>query len=353
VLTTPPHGFEEVRMYFGLRNKRMVVGFFFLYKVKTHFSYKLDEVCDIMSKEDIVNELFKPVIKKFPRRHVTITGLSDYVQMDLFDMQSVAKSNRGFRYVLIAINTFSKMVYCEPVKNKTAAEVASATEIILKRSQTKFKFCSTDNGSEFKQRFIDVLNKNGIIHFYNYNKTKAQIVERCIRTIKTMIYKTMLLKGGHNWVDNLQSVVDKYNSSYHSKIKMSPKEVNKKNEKTLLETVYNEPSRSVKPKYKVGDIVRLASKRFVFTRGFHPSWSTELFRIHAVRKKYPVTYILSNVDGDEVIRGGYYEQEIQKTAHPDVYLIEKILQRKNNMVKVRYLGLSPENDEWINKTDLL
>lgn len=82
-------------------------------------------------KEDVVQELHKPARKNFRRRHVIVKGLNDLIQADLVEMIPYAKSNRGYRYILIVINVFSKFVWAQPVKRKNAIDVASAMKKIL------------------------------------------------------------------------------------------------------------------------------------------------------------------------------------------------------------------------------
>ncbi|KAJ8947356.1 hypothetical protein NQ318_002882 [Aromia moschata] len=73
-------------------------------------------------KWQLVNELHKPVRKNFRRRRVTIKGLNDLIQADLVQMIRYARVNRGYRYILVVINVFSKFVWTEPVKRKSAKE---------------------------------------------------------------------------------------------------------------------------------------------------------------------------------------------------------------------------------------
>lgn len=304
-------------------------------------------------KEQLINELYKPVRRKFPRRKVVLKGINDIVLFDLMDMQALRNTNRKVRYLLVAINGFTKKVVLVPLRNKTAKAVATATEEALTAFNQPFKLASTDQGSEFKSKFLDVLEKRGIKHYYAYNESKVSLVERFIRTIKQKIYKSMALRGSSNYIDVLQSLVDEYHSDYHNTLKMSPNEVNKKNEKLLLNTVFNYKTKSANPKFKIGDIVRVSKKQYVFDKGYFPHWSEELFKVHKTYKKFPIMHILSNLDEDEVIKGGFYEDEMQKVKNPDVYLIDKILARKKNLIKVRFRGLGSNHDQWIKKKDLL
>ena len=60
-----------------------------------------------------------------------------------------------------------------------------------------------------------------------------------------------------------------------------------------------------------------------------------------------MTYLLRDGDG-RLVRGGFYEHELLKTRHPDVYLVEKVLKRKGNEAFVKWLGFDKTHNSWIN-----
>jgi hypothetical protein len=109
---------------------------------------------------------------------------------------------------------------------------------------------------------------------------------------------------------------------------------------------------NTKPKYKVGDVVRISKYKHIFSKGYNPSWTGELFTIDQVQDTKPVTYILKDENG-ETIKGGFYEQEIQKTKHTDVYLVEKVIKRKGDKLFVKWLGYPPSHNSWLDIKDVI
>ena len=105
-------------------------------------------------------------------------------------------------------------------------------------------------------------------------------------------------------------------------------------------------------KFKLGDSVRVSKYKTIFEKGYTPNWSTEVFKIVKVRQTNPVTYLLEDWRGNP-IEGGFYEYELLKAAVPGVYLVEKILRRKDDKVFVKWLGFDKEHNSWINKDDVL
>lgn len=140
---------------------------------------------------------------------------------------------------------------------------------------------------------------------------------------------------------------------------MTPNEVNSENEQHLRDTVYNY-KRIISPstlrrsaKFKVGDHVRLSKYRLLFDKGYTPNWTTEIFKIRKVLYHTdPITYLLSDYQENE-IKGSVYAEELQTVKHPNIYLIEKTIRKRNGKAYVKWLGLGPEHNSWINESDVL
>lgn len=304
-----------------------------------------------MSKKQLVDELHRAARRRFKRRRIITRGINDLWQADLVEMCDYASVNKTFRYLLTVIDTFSKFAWGIPVKNKTGREVSLAMETILSKESSP-RNIQTDNGTEFyNSYFQNLMKKYKINHYSTYSTMKASIVERFNRTLKGMMWKEFSLNGSYKWVENIQNLIDKYNHTVHRTIKMKPADVNKDNEKSLLKTAYNRIKIFPKPKFRVGDKVRISKYKHLFEKGYTPNWTTEVFRIHTIKVTNPVTYLLEDYEGNK-IKGGFYERELLKTEHPDLYLVEKILKRKGNKLLVKWLGFSNDHNSWINKSEL-
>lgn len=119
--------------------------------------------------------------------------------------------------------------------------------------------------------------------------------------------------------------------------------------------VYNVSKISVRKKIlKIGDIVRISKYKGAFSKGFEINWSPELFKIVKININNPPTFLLEDMNGHP-IKGCFYQQELQKTKLPDVYLVEKIIRkRRKNGVKqalVRWLGFPKPT--WVNEADVI
>jgi len=108
---------------------------------------------------------------------------------------------------------------------------------------------------------------------------------------------------------------------------------------------YSEPS---KPKFAVGDQVRISRIKGVFKKGYFPHWSEALYTIHEVKATSLITYILKDMKG-EIVEGGFYTEELQKSKQ-EVFRIEKVLRKKKINGEehglVKWLGYDEKFNEW-------
>jgi hypothetical protein len=106
---------------------------------------------------------------------------------------------------------------------------------------------------------------------------------------------------------------------------------------------YNE-----KPKFSIGDQVRISRIKGIFEKGYLPNWSEALYTVHEVKRTSPITYILKDMKGD-VVSGGFYTEELQNSKQ-EVFRIEKVLRKKKiNGVEhglVKWLGYNKDFNEW-------
>ena len=160
-----------------------------------------------------VYSLHKPIRHRFKKRRAIVSKIDDQWQADLVDMQKNKFQNKNFNYILTVIDIFSKFAWAIPIKNKTGDSITRAFEIIFKdRIPTKLH---TDKGLEFINKSTQNLFKRKGIHWFaTENETKAQVVERFNRTLKTKMYKYFTAKGMKTWINIIDELV--YNNKEYS-----------------------------------------------------------------------------------------------------------------------------------------
>lgn len=313
----------------------------------------------LSDKAQLVREIFKNPRRNFPRRKVVVKGLFDLMQVDLMEMGQISKENDDIRYVLCAINCFSKMAFCRVLKNKKSSSAAAAMEEILNESKTilnhEYKHIQSDNGKEFAGEFAKLLKQRSINHYKTHSVLKASIVERFNLTIKRLIFKEMALRQSLRYIDFIQELVDRYNNTKHRTIGMTPLQAsNSRKEKMLLKTVYNDKTRiRVKTKFNVGDDVRISNKKYIFSRGYTPQYSLKTYTIYAVNNKFPPTYKLMESHNQKKLAATFYEPELNLVHAKDLFLIDKVLKIRGDQMLVSWLGYEDENPTWISRKDFV
>ena len=169
-----------------------------------------------------------------------------------------------------------------------------------------------------------------------HNEGKSVVAERFIRTLKNKIYK---------YIDKLDDIVNEYNNTYHRAIKMKPVDV-----KDNTYTDFEEEVNNKDPQFKIGDHVRISKYKNIFAKGYTPNWSEEVFVIKKVKNTVPWTYVINDLNGEEII-GTFYEKELQKTNQKE-FRIEKVI-KKGDKLYVKWKGYDNSFNSWIDKKDLV
>lgn len=275
------------------------------------------EVEDFLHKQDTYT-LHKPARKNFETRTVFVHYIDQQWQADLVEMIPLANENNGFRYLLTVVDCFSKYAWSIPIHYKRGSNVVEAfLKIFKERIPNKIQ---TDLGKEFYNKDVqDLFKKNKIIHFSTHSNYKASIVERFNRTLKERMWKYFTENKTNKWLDILDDLMSNYNNSFHRSIKMTPVEASKKeNIKEVDKNLYSDiPKNSKKkPKFKVGDRVRINKYKSIFDKGYLANYTNEIFEICKVLNKKRgvilepvITYKIKDLKKEEIL-GVFYEEEL-------------------------------------------
>ena len=199
----------------------------------------------------LAEELHKPVIKKFNKRNVYSQFKDNIWGVDLADMQSLSRKNKGIKYLLCAIDLYSKYAFVIPLKDKKGISIVNAFNKIIKQSNRKPNKIWVDKGGEFFNHvFKKWLSDNNIIMYATFNEGKSVVAERFIRTLKNKLYKHMTATGKNVYYDVLDDIVNEYNNTKHNTIKMKPIDVGD-NKRGYFDEHNEKDSR-----FKVGDRVK-------------------------------------------------------------------------------------------------
>ncbi len=331
---------------------------------QNQFYRALKDVNPAIKKKQVINHLRKedsytlhvPVFKPKKYRRVMTKGINYLWQVDLVDMSSLSKSNKGYKWIIMCIDTFSKKLWSFKAKNKTGKVITNTLKGIL--TQEKPKKLETDGGTEFKNRLFRALLKKLKIKTYSISSLrKCSIVERVNRTLKTRMYRAFTSRGSHVWIDILDGLVSGYNNSYHRSIKRSPNEVTPQNESEVRDILFPaDPTPPAPAKFKFGDTVRITRQKSLFQKGYEQTFSYEVFKISEVKNTRPVTYGIRDYNSTS-IKGSFYESELQICDKSSgIYPVERVLATRKYRGKtqylVKYIGYSDIFNCWVDQQDL-
>ena len=182
--------------------------------------------------------------------------------------------------------------------------------------------------------------------YSTYNEGKSVIAERFIRTLKNKLYEHIKAVSKNVYYDVLDDIVGKYKNTWHSTIKMKPKDVKDDNF-----TEYIEESNEKDPKFKVGDCVRISKHKNVFAKGYVPNWSEEVFIVDRVKNTVPWTYEINDLNGENII-GSFSEKELQQTDQKE-FRIEKVIKKKGDKLYVKWKVYDDSFNSWTDEKDLI
>ena len=255
-----------------------------------------------MKKRDLtkifIDEIYsKPPKKNYSTNKTIIKSIDDTWSSDLLDMNDYSiKNNKGYRYILVVIDNFSKFGWTIPLKNKYAQSITDAFSQIIKSSKRKPNLLETDDGKKYVNKiFSEFLNNHNIKRYSRNTPVGAVFAERFNRTLRNLLKKPVFLAGNANWLSELPSVIKQYNNTIHHSTKMKPIDASKKSNEKLVYSNLQDRRAKQQPKYKLGQLVRAADITRVFSKGDSTNWSYKLYTIteiiHDTIPSYRIDYL--------------------------------------------------------------
>ena len=246
----------------------------------------------------LINEIYsKPPKRYYATNKTDVYHIDDTWSLDILDLKDYGpKNNRGYRYVLVILDNFSKFGWTVLLRTKNAQTKKDSFENILITSKRKPNLIESDRGKEFYNNiFQDFLNKNNIKLYSRNTSYGAVFAERFNRTIRDLLKKFVFEHGDANWVDTSPTIAKQYNNRIHSSTKLSPKDASlKKNEGFVYRNLLDKRN-NIKPKYKIGDLVRTADLKRTFSKGDTTNWSYKLYKITEIINDTIPSYKIDNL----------------------------------------------------------
>ena len=304
------------KVYFDLGSSAAYAGAEKVYTEANRLNSKItrDDVQKFLQSQDTYT-IYKPKKAHFKRLATVPSGLHSHWQCDLAIFDNLYKNNDGYKYLLVAIDVLSRKIYVSPVRSKSPRDMIPAFDKLFKKATIRPHKLYSDRGLEFESKpMLEYFATKGIQKFPVYSDDiHAAIVERSNRIIKNRLYRYFHQHKTHRWVDVIDRIVDAINNTPNRTTGLAPNEFTFANAQENLVRIYGEnPYRTgAKPKYKIGDIVRISRNKGKFAKGYHPNFTTEKFRIIEVHNTDPPYYKIEDLNHQEIL-GKIYEPEISK-----------------------------------------
>lgn len=321
-----------------------------LNKKKSEVARDLEEIESYTRKREIKRpRVYNPYMVWDPRK---------LFQIDLIDFArdgALSRKNKGYRYLLCAIDSFTRHLWVQPMKRKTKRISTDAYVALSSQFGTYPQRVLCDSGGEFNTpMFREALADQGTTLIVQ-NK-KAGTVERVQRSLQSLIYKFIAQSGDKRFIHRLDDLVKTYNTRYHRIIKMTPEEAedpdNLDELRDNLREYYDKATRR-KPRFKIGDTVRAKIRRKTFTRGYQSTFTDDVFRIVDVNTILPrAMYTLSDLDDDTPSDETFYAEELQ-AVRGKAFKKLRLLERDGDRVKLRVqLGKNHKQVGWFSQEEM-
>lgn len=307
------------------------------------------------------------------QRNISYSHFKRYqFQMDLVDIQGLAKYNDDVHYLLTVIDTFTRYAFVRLLKSKHGDIVLHAFKSVLEEAIENPKTLVIDRGTEFKNKeFENFCMANGIVLFTPDSSIHGAYIERFNRTLQGIMYKYMTENETYRFIDKtnrdgsithlMPLFLKTYNGRRHRMIGTTPQiaEDNpdthifiRKNMQKYYATIKSRPT-----KFQIGDTVRISKMKGKFARGYKEQSNEEIFKIHKIstNKRIPM-FTLKSYNGKEIIQGAFYDFEITKVGN-EIFRVEKILRRRKvgdkNQIYVKWKGFDASYNSWIDDEDVV
>ena len=255
-----------------------------------------------MSKKDLikifVDEICcRPPKKNYPTNKIIYNHFDENWSLDLADMiDNKISNNKRFRYIFIIIDNFSNYLWAVPLKIKNSQTITNEFSNILTKSKRKPVKIESDRGSEwYNSIFQNFLKVKDLHHYSRFTDKGPSIAERVIRTIGNLLKKPIFLAGNANWLNELPSVIKQYNNTVHHSTQMTPIQASIKSDEKIVYNNLKNNRENQKPKLKLGQLVRTANIKRVFSKGDSTNYSYKFYTIteviHDTIPSYRINYL--------------------------------------------------------------
>ena len=245
-----------------------------------------------------INEIYSKAPKNnYNTNKPDIYYIDDIWSLDILDLKDYGhENNRGYRYVLVIIDNFSKFRWTVPLKNKNAQKIKESFQNIFISSKRKPNLIESDRGKEcYNIIFQDFLNRSNIKIFSRNTSLAAVFAERFNVTIRDLLRRPVFEKGDGKWIGILLVITKQYNNRVHSSIKLTPIQASLKKNEGYVHKNLLDKRKKIKTKFQMNALVRTADIKKTFSKGGTTNWSYKFYKITGRNIDTTPSYRLDNL----------------------------------------------------------
>jgi len=264
--------------------------------------------------QDTVTE-YAPARKHFLRRPTVAHEKNSIWAMDTAFFIQLEKYNKGYKYLVIAVDVLSRYAYGVPLKSKKPSELVEAFKKLFKKSRPTHA-AYVDAGGEYLGSFKRYLEQQGIELWTSRNEVKSSIAERYIQSFKHRLFRYLHYTKSKDWLSVYQKILDNMNNTYNRSIKMAPAEVvSKEDQKEAFINLYNHRLgfTTKQDDLETGDQVKISHLRHPFRKSYNANFTHQKYTLE---KKFPKenqsVYTLRANDDKDLVTGKFYKLEVKK-----------------------------------------
>ena len=270
--------------------------------------------------KQLADELHKQYKKPKQLRKIHFRSKDNIWNADLVTMPT----ENNYKYILTVLDGYTRYAWVIPLKHKDGLSVSNAFKEIMKKSNRKPNKLWVDQGKEFYNEHMyklfkfkkeDILEKDKNGEYKNqiysvFNASKNPTIERFNKTLTNKLWKQFTIQGNQKWLKILPGIVKKYNNTVHKTINTTSSLAN--TDPSLVNVKIDLPDSNEKPKFKIGDRVRIFKYKNQFEKGYRGYWTKENFKIKEILKTDPIMYKIADLK-NELIHGSFYANELQRS----------------------------------------
>ena len=347
------------------------------YAQRVDSTITLADVKKFLKSSDVYTLHYVPPVK-YVRLPIVAPKPGVFLSCDLGDMSGLSKHNKGYKYILIAVDIFSRFLHVRLLRSKTGPDTRDALESILNHPRVgAIRRIHVDRGREFYNKHVERLMKQRNVKLYSTfsQEIKASLAERHLQTLKRLIYKYLTLRDTFKYYDVVQTLVEKYNATPHAGLKgYTPQKVHGLTKLQDIREQFNRMyrHRTQRRRYKrgipskdvhcftPGQTVRItldSRSHQAFYKGYLKRFKEEYFTVDRVdcSGRVPV-YTLKDLNGEK-LDGIFYSQELIAVSQPSdgVYPLRVLRTRGKGDSKkyfVEWKGYPSNFNSWVDKDAL-